>query len=77
MKTIAELNEIRERVASELALRNDRNYTGREKHILVCRGTGCTSSKSPKIIENFRNILKEKTLLISLIMNITLIKRLF
>ena len=28
MKTIAELNEIRERVANELALRKDRNYTG-------------------------------------------------
>ena len=25
-------------------------------------GTGCTSSKSPKIIENFRNILKEKNI---------------
>ena len=33
-----------------------------EKHILVCHGTGCTSSKSPKIIENFRNILKEKNI---------------
>ena len=33
-----------------------------EKHILVCNGTGCTSSKSPKIIENFRNILSEKNI---------------
>ena len=32
------------------------------KNILVCRGTGCTSSKSPKIIENFRKILKEKNI---------------
>ena len=32
----------------------------REKHILVCHGTGCTSSKSPEILENFRKILKEK-----------------
>ena len=32
----------------------------REKHILVCHGTGCTSSKSPKIIENFRKIIDEK-----------------
>ena len=30
------------------------------KTILVCQGTGCTSSKSPKIMENFENILKEK-----------------
>ena len=30
------------------------------KTILVCQGTGCTSSKSPKIMENFENIIKEK-----------------
>ena len=58
MKTIAELNEIRERVASELALRNDRNYTGREKHILVCGGTGCTSSKSKEIIAKLEEGIK-------------------
>ncbi|MEE1389477.1 MAG: NADH-quinone oxidoreductase subunit NuoF [Clostridia bacterium] len=28
--------------------------------MLVCHGTGCTSSKSPKIIENFRKIIDEK-----------------
>ena len=58
MKTIAELNEIRERVASEIALRTDRNYTGREKHILVCGGTGCTSSKSKEIIANLEAGIK-------------------
>ncbi len=58
MKTIAELNEIRERVANELALRNDRNYTGREKHILVCGGTGCTSSKSKEIIAKLEEGIK-------------------
>ena len=58
MKTIAELNEIRERVASELALRNDRNYTGREKHILVCGGTGCTSSRSKEIIAKLEEGIK-------------------
>ena len=26
------------------------NATTQEKHILVCHGTGCTSSKSPKMI---------------------------
>ncbi len=30
------------------------------KDILVCHGTGCTSSKSPKIIENFRKIIEDK-----------------
>ena len=58
MKTIAELNEIRERVANELALRKDRNYTGREKHILVCGGTGCTSSKSKEIIAKLEEGIK-------------------
>ena len=58
MKTIAELNEIRERVAKELALRKDRNYTGREKHILVCGGTGCTSSKSKEIIARLEEGIK-------------------
>ena len=58
MKTIAELNEIRERVANELALRKDRNYTGREKHILVCGGTGCTSSKSKEIIARLEEGIK-------------------
>ena len=58
MKTIAELNEIREKVASELALRKDRNYTGREKHILVCGGTGCTSSKSKEIIAKLEEGIK-------------------
>ena len=58
MKTIAELNEIRERVANELVLRKDRNYTGREKHILVCGGTGCTSSKSKEIIAKLEEGIK-------------------
>lgn len=31
-----------------------------EKHILVCHGTGCTSSKSPEIIANFRKVIEEK-----------------
>ena len=32
------------------------------KTILVCHGTGCTSSKSPAILENFNRIVKEKNL---------------
>ena len=31
-------------------------------HVLVCGGTGCTSSNSPKIIENFEKEIKEKGL---------------
>ena len=60
MKTLEEINIIRENKRKELDLRVNLNADTREKHILVCRGTGCTSSKSPKIIENFRRILEEK-----------------
>ena len=31
-------------------------------HVLVCGGTGCTSSKSPKIIEELEREIKEKHL---------------
>ena len=62
MKTLEEINKIREEKRKELDLRVNLNAGTQEKHILVCRGTGCTSSKSPKIIENFRNILKEKNI---------------
>ena len=60
MKTLEEINKIREEKRKELDLRVNLAANTREKHILVCRGTGCTSSKSPKIIENFRKILEEK-----------------
>ena len=60
MKTIEELNKIRAEKRIELDLRKNTNADTREKHILVCQGTGCTSSKSPQILENFKKIIKEK-----------------
>ena len=60
MKTIEEINKIRAEKRVELDLRKNTNADTREKHILVCNGTGCTSSKSPKILENFKRIIKEK-----------------
>ena len=62
MKTLEEIQKIREEKRKELDLRVNINANTREKHILVCRGTGCTSSKSPKIIEEFRRIIKEKNI---------------
>ena len=62
MKTIEEIGKIRQEKRKELELRINTKADTREKHILVCRGTGCTSSKSPKIIEEFRKILKEKNI---------------
>jgi len=62
MKTLEEINSIREVKRRELELRVNHTLDIKEKHILVCHGTGCTSSKSTKIIENFRNILEEKNI---------------
>lgn len=62
MKTIEELNEIREKTLKEISLRKDRAYTGKEKHILVCGGTGCTSSHSKDIIKKLEDLIKENNL---------------
>ncbi|MCI8654759.1 MAG: NADH-quinone oxidoreductase subunit NuoF [Clostridia bacterium] len=62
MKTIQEIEKIREQKRKELDLRVNEKASTHEKHILICHGTGCTSSKSPEILENFRKILKEKNI---------------
>ena len=62
MKTIEEIEKIRNKKRQELELRVNTKADTREKHILVCRGTGCTSSKSPKIIEEFKRLLEEKNI---------------
>ncbi|MBR3152351.1 MAG: NADH-quinone oxidoreductase subunit NuoF [Clostridia bacterium] len=46
----------------ELDLRVNENSSSRERHILVCNGTGCTSSKSPKIMERLNELIKGKNL---------------
>ena len=53
---------IRKEKREELDLRVNLKSDAIEKHILVCRGTGCTSSKSPKILENFKKLIEEKGL---------------
>lgn len=62
MKSLEEIDEIRARVKSELELRINENANTTEKHILVCGGTGCTSSKSPVIIENLNKAIKENNI---------------
>lgn len=62
MKTLEELHKIREEKRKELDLRVNTEADTREKHILVCHGTGCTSSKSPEIVETFNKVLKEKNI---------------
>jgi len=62
MKTLQEINKIRKEKREELDLRVNLKSNTKEKHILVCRGTGCTSSKSPEIINNLKRIIKEKNI---------------
>ena len=62
MKSLEEIRKIREEKRKELDLRVNLKANTREKHILVCHGTGCTSSKSTQVIENFRRLVKEKKL---------------
>ena len=60
MKSLKEIHKIREEKRKELDLRVNTKADTREKHILVCHGTGCTSSKSLEILRRFREILEEK-----------------
>lgn len=60
MKTVDEIRKLREEKRKELDLRVNTNTDSREKHILVCHGTGCTSSESPEILKEFRRLLGEK-----------------
>ena len=62
MKNLEELHKIRKEKRKELDLRVNTKADTREKHILVCHGTGCTSSKSPEILEKFRKVIEEKNL---------------
>ncbi len=56
MKTVAELNEIREKSLGSIALRKGKEAlasvsTEYKRNVLVCGGTGCTSSHSKQIVE--------------------------
>ena len=62
MKTLEEIKKIREVKRKELDLRVNLKADTTEKHILVCRGTGCTSSKSSVIIDNLEKAVKENNL---------------
>ena len=59
-KNISEIEKIRKEKKKELDLRVNSNYKGLEKHILVCNGTGCVSSKSKDILQKFKDLIKEK-----------------
>ena len=65
MKTVAELNALREQCLASIALRGDEALASvkadYKRNVLVCGGTGCTSSNSLKIVEALkREILAAK-----------------
>ena len=61
-KSLEDIEKIRAEKHSELELRVNTNYKGARKDILVCHGTGCTSSKSPAILERLKELIKEKNI---------------
>ena len=62
MKTLQELTAIKEDMRKEMALRLGKEADGAKyrKHVLMCGGTGCTSSGSMKIADELENQLKAK-----------------
>ncbi len=63
MKTLQDLAEIREKMRKEVALRTgDEAASKYDKQILVCGGTGCTSSGSMKVIEKLESELAANNL---------------
>ena len=65
MKSIAELSALREAMQPKMAVRRGLaliEKDGYRRHVLICAGTGCTSSKSLKIAENLENALKAQNL---------------
>ncbi len=63
MKTLEELKVVREEMQREVALRVHEEAASKyEKHVLVCGGTGCTSSGSAKIIDKLAEELEAKGL---------------
>ena len=67
MKSLEELKVIREKMQDQVAFRSEHEgefpiLDGFRKHVLVCGGTGCTSSGSKKIIEALEREIKKNGL---------------
>ena len=59
IESFEELKQKYEEYKSLVEVHADLDYDGDQKFILVCGGTGCVSSKSFQIVENFQNLIKE------------------
>lgn len=66
IKSREDINKIRESKKADLEIRIDKEaaptQTGGRMHILVCGGTGCTSSSSMKIIEKMESLIAENSM---------------
>ena len=66
IKRREDINRIRESKKADLEIRIDKEaaptQTGGRMHILVCGGTGCTSSSSMKIIEKMETLIAENSM---------------
>ena len=67
MKSLDELRVIREKMQGQVAFRSEHEgefpiLDGFRKHVLVCGGTGCTSSGSKKILEALEREIKKNGL---------------
>ena len=66
IKSREDINRIRESKKADLEIRIDKEaaptQTGGRMHILVCGGTGCTSSSSMKIIEKMETLIAENSM---------------
>ncbi len=60
IKSLNDLNQVRQQYSDMLALREHRSAHGTRMNILVCGGTGCLSSDSDKVIKNLELILKAR-----------------
>ena len=62
IKTIDELNAVKAAAAEVVATRVEGKDNG-VKYVLVCGGTGCTSSGSMKIIEKLPDVIKVESVI--------------
>ena len=64
IKTIEQLNEVKSQYQASVAFRHPGVTEGDsyKRHVLVCAGTGCTSSGSVKIAARLEELLEEKGL---------------
>ena len=62
IKSIADIDKIRRAKHADISIRLDRDAqpteTGGRMHIMVCGGTGCTSSNSMKIISGLEDLIR-------------------